>query len=161
MRGALKLEAKTLPGFHPGDCDFLSQPKCTFKSHMLLVFSDLSCFLPSFRLPLPPRGIQPLSPQYWAVCVNISTFHLLHHPRGRFMRVVSVRVFLRSNAVLHFTSPGMGQMSGQIPHSQSPYTYPLKWFSTGSVTYLLSTLSGFTLSIHNYVVKHSMISRAT
>ncbi len=43
MRGALKLEAKTLPGFQPGDCDFWSQSKCTFKS-----------YTSSFQIPLFP-----------------------------------------------------------------------------------------------------------
>ncbi len=55
MRGALKFEAKTLPGFQPGDCDFRSQSKCTFKSNIVLV-SDPSHFLPSFRLPSSPKG---------------------------------------------------------------------------------------------------------
>ncbi len=155
----MEIEAKTLPGFQPRDCDFRSQSKCTFKSHILLV-SDPSHFLPNFRLPFTPKGIQPLSPQYWAVYVNIFTFYLLHRPRGRFMRVVSVRVFLRSNAVPHFTSQGMGQMSGQIPHSQSPILTPLSVFPkavwpTYSPPYQVSCNS-FTIVLF---IKHSVFGQ--
>ena len=45
-----KVEEKIFPGFQPGNCDFRSQSKCTFKSYELLVLVP----------PLPPK-LDPLS----------------------------------------------------------------------------------------------------
>ncbi len=68
--------------------------------------------------------------------------------------------FLRSNAIPHFTSPGMEQMSGKIPHSQSPILTPLSGFPqavwpTYSPPYQVSR-NPFTIVLF---IKHSIFSQ--
>lgn len=102
-----------------------SQLKCTFKSYIL--------FAGPFPPCLSPRGIKPLSLQYWAVpyrgtpsfqrdmCLSILP------TRGRSMKVVWI--WARESAVPHFASLRLGQVSGWSTDIQS-----LSWNPSGLFT---------------------------
>ena len=83
---------KILPGFQPGSSDFRSPLKCNFKSHKLSLFP----------LCASPRGIKPLSFQYWAVPkkrvprllfsiprVSLSAFHLKNKKHNSHTKILT------------------------------------------------------------------------
>ena len=103
---------KILPGFQPGSSDFRSPLKCNFKPHKLSLFP----------LCASPRGIKPLSFQYWAVAKLVSSFS---YPKGddcpinptvpgevNSMYLCGLMGRWAGDAVPHFSRPGRGQVSG-------------------------------------------------